>query len=94
MGQRVQLITEGFREAFHRFPRRDRLNTWREDKDARRGDQARVTRTYGDETVTLKFDDGWKCDVPFEAIRTVPGSPPPADDDDEESSSSSESEEE
>mgnify|MGYP001161378667 CR=1 FL=1 len=59
-----------FRASFHRFSG-DRVNGHSAAKDARRGQNAEVEALFGDQTATIRFEDGDKFDVPFEALIQV-----------------------
>ena len=66
---RVRLCSyeEGYKDKFGRFEG-DELNGWIEAKADYAGEEGEVTRTYGDRTVTMVFDNGAQFDFPMEAI--------------------------
>jgi len=66
---RVRLIEdpEAFKNSFVRFVG-DGLNGWSEIKQLRAGQEGTVIKTYGNQTVTMIFDDGKKFDFPFETV--------------------------
>jgi len=58
---------EQYKKSFKRF-KGDQLNGWLQDKAPYCGQQGTVTRTFGDKTVTMVFDDGTQFDFPMESI--------------------------
>ncbi len=68
-GITVQLVEdeETFKASFTRFEN-DHLKGWSTEKHERRGQECEVIETYGDRTVTARFDDGKEFDFPFESI--------------------------
>merc|ERR1711976_213937 len=67
---RVRLLSdpEAFQNSFTRFVGDD-LNGWSEAKQLRVGQEGTVTKTYGDQTITMVFDDGQQFDFPFETVQ-------------------------
>ena len=68
-GTRVRLLSSEtlFREAFSRFPN-DELNGYSTAKLERLGQEAEILQEYSDRTVTCRFDDGVRHDMPIEAL--------------------------
>ena len=68
---RVRLCTksEGYATKFDRF-KGDKLNGWTQLKAELYGKEGDVIKTYGDKTVTIKFDDDSTQDFPMEAVAT------------------------
>ena len=66
---RVRLCTveEGYSEKFGRF-QGDELNGWIPAKEPLAGQEGDVITTYGDLTVTIKFDNSEQFDFPMEAV--------------------------
>ena len=69
LGSRVRLLEDEslFREAFVRFPS-DEVNGLSPDKLNRLGQEAEVLDMYNDSTITVRFDDGVRHDIPLEAL--------------------------
>ncbi|KAL3927515.1 MAG: hypothetical protein SGBAC_013057, partial [Bacillariaceae sp.] len=60
---------EEFRNAFHRFPESDDVNSFSEHKLQYRGKVGLLVFVFGDDTATIDFEDGaFSRDYPFEAI--------------------------
>lgn len=65
----VRLLSDSiaYRNSFSRFEG-DRLNGWIPDKAGYCGQVGEVINVFGDQTVTIRFDDGVQLDFPFESI--------------------------
>ena len=59
-----------FEACFSRF-QGDELNYWNEKKQMKNGKIGMITTIYGDDTVTMIFEDEEKWDFPFEAIEKM-----------------------
>ena len=58
---------DSYRNSFGRFVG-DKLNGWIEEKRLYHGKEGKVTKTYGDFTVTIVFDDGVQLDFSMESV--------------------------
>ena len=70
IGEKVtlkDLPEEEFKACFVRFEGDD-LNYWNPSKQAKAGKEGKLKTVYGDNTVTMEFEDGESWDFPFEAI--------------------------
>ena len=65
--QLKDLPEEEFKACFSRFEG-DELNYWNESKQLKAGKVRHITKIYGDQTVTMEFENGEKWDFPFEVI--------------------------
>ena len=72
LGSRMRLLIDevSFGEAFSRFPN-DEVNGLSPDKLKRLGQEAEILEVYSDGTVTCRFDDGVRHDMPIEAFSPV-----------------------
>lgn len=62
---------EDFQIRFKRFEG-DQLNYWSEAKDLKKGMYGIIITVYGDNTVTMLFEDMLRFDFPFEALEDAP----------------------
>jgi len=69
----VWRIADGvdFQNRFGRFVG-DKLNYWSEAKDLKKGMCGIIMKVYGDQTVTMLFEDLLQFDFPFEALEDAP----------------------
>eukprot|EP01047_Picozoa_sp_COSAG01_P030721 COSAG01_NODE_2150_length_8295_cov_54.415447_1_plen_1992_part_00 len=69
---KMKKSSQGFKKSFDDRFKQNSLNGWSKEKSNYAGKVGIITKVFGDETVTIEFDDGTSFDGPFKMLAACP----------------------